>query len=168
MTSVALRTAEEFDLLGVGALHCRSRVDAYAHILSAETLGALTPEQLSAWWSERWKWERETHRLTLAERDGRLAGFIYVGPSETEGAAELYAIHVDPALVGSGVGRVLMAAALEQLAEVGGDRAVLWVLEANERARRFYDRSGWAPDGSTRFEPVNGEPVRQLRYSRPI
>jgi GNAT superfamily N-acetyltransferase len=166
--AVSLRTGADFDLWAVGALHYRSRGDAYAGILAADTLARLSAESLSAWWSERWKWEQETHRLTVAEADGRLAGFTYVGPSETAGAAELYAIHVEPALVGTGVGRLLMANALDQLAEVGGDRAVLWVLEANERARRFYDRGGWAPDGGTRFEAVNGEPVAQLRYARPI
>jgi GNAT superfamily N-acetyltransferase len=165
--SASLRTGEEFDLLAVGALHCRSRSAAYAHIFSAETLDALSAEAMGAWWAERWKWERETHRLTVADADGRLAGFTYVGPSETPGAAELYAIHVDPDLVGTGIGRLLMTNAMNQLAEIG-DRGLLWVLEANHRARRFYDDAGWTPDGVTRIEPVNGEPVPQLRYAHPL
>jgi GNAT superfamily N-acetyltransferase len=166
--SAVLRTGEDFDLFAVGALHYRSRSAAYAGILSAETLARLTADSLSAWWAERWKWERDTHRLTVAETGGELAGFTYVGPSETPGCAELYAIHVEPSLVGTGVGRHLMENALPQLAGLGADRAVLWVLEANEQARRFYDRGGWVPDGGTRVEAVNGEPVPQLRYSRPL
>ena len=166
--AVSLRTGADFDLAGVGALHYRSRADAYAAIFSAETLARLSADSLSAWWIERWKWEQETHRLTVAEADGELAGFTYVGPSETDGASELYAIHVEPGLVGTGVGRALMTNALDQLAELGGDRALLWVLEANERARRFYDRGGWTPDGVTRVEAINGEPVAQLRYARPL
>jgi len=168
--AVNLRTGEDFDLVEIGALHYRSRADAYAHILSAETMAGLSAEALGAWWSERWKWERETHRLTVAEAetDGRIVGFTYVGPSETEGATELYAIHVEPDHVGTGTGRRLMANALRQLAEIGGDRAVLWVLEANDRARRFYDRGGWQPDGATRVEAVNGQPVPQLRYTKEL
>ena len=61
-----------------------------------------------------------------------------------------------------------MSHALEQLREIGGERAVLWVLEENARARRFYDRGGWSPDGATRVEPIGGEPVPQVRYSRPL
>jgi GNAT superfamily N-acetyltransferase len=76
---------------------------------------------------------------------------------------ELYAIHVDPAYLGTGVGRALMADALPRL----GDRAVLWVLEQNARARRFYERGGWEFDGTTREEPMGGVPTRQLRYARP-
>jgi GNAT superfamily N-acetyltransferase len=163
-----LRTGKDFDLQAVGRVHWSSRAAAYAHILAPETLASGgTAAALGEWWSERWKWERETHRLTVAESDdGEIVGFTYVGPSETEGAVELYAIHVVPELVGTGVGRELMAGALEQLREIGGERAVLWVLEENAPARRFYDRGGWQPDGETRVEPVNGEPVPQLRYSR--
>jgi GNAT superfamily N-acetyltransferase len=166
--SVLLRTGEDADLVAVGAVHQRSRAAAYAHVLSAERLAGLSPEALGAWWSERWKWERDTHRLTVAQHNGEVVGFTYVGPSETPGAVELYAIHVDPDLVGTGLGRRLMIDALERLAGLGGDRAVLWVLEANDRARRFYDRGGWTPDGATRTEPVNGRPVPQLRYSHPL
>ena len=169
---MVLRTGDGVDLLGVGAVHQRSRAAAYAHILSPETLAMRTAEAFGEWWSERWKWEQDTHRLTVAEDFERVVGFSYVGPSETAGAAELYAIHVDPAVVGTGVGRLLMANALTQLAEIGSgsgsERAVLWVLAANERARRFYDRGGWSPDGETRVEAISGEPVRQLRYSRPL
>lgn len=152
--------------MAVGAMHYRSRAAAYAHILSDVALAGGSAEAFGEWWSERWRWEKDTHRLTVAERDGELIGFTYVGPSETPGAAELYAIHVDPAHVGTGAGRDLMVNALRQLAELGGDRAVLWVLEANDRARAFYERGGWTPDGATRVEPVSGEPVAQLRYSR--
>jgi len=166
--AATLRTGNDVDLLLVGALHFRSRGAAYARILSAEALASPGAAALAEWWSERWKWEQETHRLTVAEDFERIVGFSYVGPSETAGAAELYAIHVDPAVVGTGVGRRLMEDALARLAELGGERAVLWVLEANERARRFYHQGGWSPDGETRVEPIGGEPVRQLRYSRPF
>jgi GNAT superfamily N-acetyltransferase len=163
-----LRAADDADLFAVGAVHHRSRVEAYAGILSAETLDRSTADAFGAWWSERYKWERDTHRLTVADAGGEVVGFTYVGPSETEGAVELYGIHVEPGLVGTGLGRRLMIDALAQLAELGGERAVLWVLDANAVARRFYDRGGWTPDGTTRVEPVNGEPVSQLRYSHPL
>jgi GNAT superfamily N-acetyltransferase len=166
--SVLLRTGEDDDLWAVGAVHQRSRVAAYAHIIAAETLAARSADGFGEWWSERWKWEKETHRLTIAEEAGEIVGFTYVGPSETPGATELYAIHVEPGHVGTGVGRDLMVHALGQLAGLGEKRAVLWVLEANDQARRFYERGGWRPDGATRVEPVNGEPVPQLRYAHPL
>jgi len=157
-----LRPGADPDLAAVGALHYRSRAAAYAEILSPAALAFGSPAVLGEWWAERWKWERETHRLTVAADAGEVVGFSYVGPSFDEGVRELYAIHVDPAFVGSGVGKLLMLDALPHL----GDQAVLWVLEGNARARRFYERGGWFADGTSRDEAMGGEPTHQLRYSR--
>ena len=165
--SVHLRPVTDDDLRAVGALHFHSRAAAYADILSPDALAYGSPEVLGEWWAERWKWERDTHRLTVAVDGDTLAGFTYLGPSEQDGVAELYAIHADPAYVGTGVGRALMLDALPALAGLG-DRAVLWVLAANERARRFYERGGWALEGTTRTEPIGGEPVDQVRYGRAV
>ena len=163
-----LRTAEESDLLAVGGLHLRSRTSAYAHILSPEALAGGQAQPLGEWWAERWKWERDTHRLTIAEEDGKIAGFTYIGPSDEPGTGELYAIHVDPGHIGTGIGKRLMVHAECQLREIGTTRGVLWVLERNARARRFYERGGWRPDGITRVEAVNGEAVPQLRYGKTL
>jgi GNAT superfamily N-acetyltransferase len=160
VTSV-LRTGEDFDLYAVGALHFRSRVAAYAHFLPPEALNFGSPEALGEYWSERWKWERDDHRLTVATDGDRIVGFTYLGPDEEPGVMLLNAIHVDPEYVGGGVGRLLMLDALEHL----GPRAALWVLEPNDRARRFYERGGWVFDGTTRDEVLNGVPTHQLRYS---
>lgn len=163
--TVLLRPAADDDLPAIGALHFWSRATAYAGIVSPEALRHGSPEALGEWWAERWKWERDTNRLTVAVDGATLAGFTYLGPGEDDGVAELHAIHADPAYVGTGVGRELMRDALPALARIG-HRAALWVLADNARARRFYERGGWAPDGTTRREAIGGEPVDQVRYTR--
>ncbi|MET8148956.1 GNAT family N-acetyltransferase [Actinoplanes sp. NPDC049668] len=165
--SVRLRPAADGDMPAIGALHFHSRATAYADILSPAALAYGSPEALGEWWAERWKWERETHRLTVAVDGVTLAGFTYLGPSEEDGVGMLSAIHADPAYVGTGVGLLLMRDALPALALIG-DRAVLWVLAANARARRFYERGGWVADGVTRTEEMGGEPVPQVRYGRRV
>jgi GNAT superfamily N-acetyltransferase len=62
----------------------------------------------------------------------------------------MYALYVDPGSWGAGYGAALDAAVREDLGEHGFPDATLWVLEANERARRFYEREGWALDGGRR------------------
>jgi ribosomal protein S18 acetylase RimI-like enzyme len=165
--SVRLREVRDDELPAVGALHYHSRVAAYRGFLPAEALSFGSPEALGEWWSERFRWERDTHRLTVAVDGDTIVGFTYVGPSEEPETAELYAIHVDPAHVGTGVGRELMVSALAGLAK-HGDRAVLWVLDGNDRARRFYEEGGWAADGTIRAAPMGGTETRQLRYSRSL
>src|SRR6185436_14145339 len=99
--TVRLRPATERDLHAVGALHFHSRLTAYADILSPAALAYGSPEALGEWWAERWKWERETHRMTVAVDGRTLAGFTYLGPSEQDGVGMLSAIHAVPAYVGT-------------------------------------------------------------------
>jgi len=77
---------------------------------------------------------------------------------------ELMAIYVDPAHVRTGVGRLLMSAARERLRLVGLKGALLWVLDGNVGARRFYERDGWMFDGACRTVTFGNQPVRQVRY----
>ncbi len=160
--TVLLRPATDSDLLAVGDLHYRSRAVAYADLVAATALTFGDGGALGEWWAERWRWEKDTHRLTVAVEDDTVVGFSYLGPTPAAGVRELYAIHVDPAHVGTGVGRRLMADALPHL----GSRAVLWVLAGNTRARRFYERGGWVADGETRQAPLGGEVTCQVRYAR--
>jgi ribosomal protein S18 acetylase RimI-like enzyme len=80
---------------------------------------------------------------------------------------EVYAIYVVSAWWSAGAGRALMNAALAALRADGYRRAVLWVLADNVRARRFYDRAGFAPDGAcTIISGLGG--VLEVRYYRDL
>ncbi|MFI6759120.1 GNAT family N-acetyltransferase [Micromonospora sp. NPDC050417] len=164
-----LRPATADDLIAVGALHARSRQAAYGSFLPAEAL-ASSGELLGPWWSERWKWERETHLMTVVDAGDRLVGFSYVGPHELDpaGYGELCAIHLEPDQRGRGLGRALMVNALETLHGRGWRRAALWVLTGNTRAQEFYRRGGWTADGTTRTEQIGTAPTMQRRYVRDL
>lgn len=166
--TVSLRPAEPTDLPTVGRLHHRSRAAAYRDLLPAGALAVPTADMLADWWASRWALERDSHLLTVAGYDGRLAGFTYIGPDEdgAPGAGELYAIHLDPDLQARGIGRALMVEALAELHRRGFRRALLWVLTGNAHARRFYERGGWRPDGCRRHAPIGGADTPQLRYVR--
>ncbi len=63
--------------------------------------------------------------------------------------AELYALYVAPAWWSTGTGRALMDRVLAEVRAEGYPRIVLWVLEENARARRFYERAGFRPSGAS-------------------
>ncbi|WP_229399715.1 GNAT family N-acetyltransferase [Micromonospora okii] len=164
--TIILRRATGDDLLPVGALHQRSRVAAYSSFLPPEALADPTAEAMGAYWAERWAWERDDHLMTVAERDGRLVGFSYLGPDDADDPATglLNAIHLEPDERGRGTGRALMVDALATMRGRGWRRGVLWVLESNRRAREFYERGGWLPTGERREEQIGTVRVPQLRY----
>jgi RimJ/RimL family protein N-acetyltransferase len=58
--------------------------------------------------------------------------------------------------------------AADRLRELGYVEAVLWVVPANERARRLYESEGWSDDDLRRDDEAFGVVVSQMRYRRPL
>ena len=79
----------------------------------------------------------------------------------------MYAVYVAPAHWSTGAGRALTDAALDGLRAAGYRRVVLWTLTENDRARRFYDKAGFASDGATNVLAALGR-VEELRYARDL
>lgn len=106
----------------------------------------------------------------VAERAGHVVGWGCCGPSRDEDVpdrtAELYALYVLPERIGTGVGSALIDALTARAVEAGASSLLLWVLAANDRARRFYTRAGFAPDGREEQFDVNGVAVPEVRYAR--
>ena len=57
-----------------------------------------------------------------------------------------------------------MAHAVAQLRAMGFREAVLWVLDTNQRARRFYEVAGWHLDGGTKHQLWRGAEFDEVRY----
>jgi GNAT superfamily N-acetyltransferase len=68
-------------------------------------------------------------------------------------------LYVLPDHWGREVGRALHDRVLDRLRERGSHHCHLWVLEENERARRFYERHGWRENGTTRVVPFPPNPI---------
>ncbi|MFF1293948.1 MULTISPECIES: GNAT family N-acetyltransferase [unclassified Streptomyces] len=106
----------------------------------------------------------------VAEQDGELFGWAAYGPyreGEVRTAdAELYAIYVDPGRYGAGIGHALLRESVRRCTAAGHDRMYLWVLKGNTRARAFYERAGFWPDGAEEPFEVDGVPVPEVRYTR--
>lgn len=108
------------------------------------------------------------HRAGQPFPAGRLTPAGPLTPAGLAGeTGEVYAIYLVPAAWSTGTGRALMDAALGGLRAAGYRRVVLWVLAGNARARRFYDKAGFAPDGTTNILTGLGG-VEELRYARPL
>jgi ribosomal protein S18 acetylase RimI-like enzyme len=81
--------------------------------------------------------------------------------------AELYALYVRPSSWSTGTGRALMERVLARTGAAGYQAITLWVLRDNQRARRFYERAGFAPDGATNVLAGLGG-ILEVRYRRPL
>ena len=105
-----------------------------------------------------------TSATFLAALPGEVIGFASSGPCrdpDPAHALELFAMYVRAAWHGTGVADRLLAAAVRD------EPASLWVFEVNPRARGFYARHGFHPDGTRQVEPGTGVPeVRLVRAQR--
>jgi GNAT superfamily N-acetyltransferase len=163
---MVLRSAEPGEELAVAEVHVRSWQVAYRGLLPNAYLDGLRPEDRAARYifGKRTPDQPET---VIALEDGSLRGFATLGHSrdpDRQLGGELYALYVDPAFWGTGVGRGLMIDARGRLMRRGYVEAHLWVLVGNARAERFYQADGWSPDGSRRAREVHGVKVDELRY----
>jgi GNAT superfamily N-acetyltransferase len=156
------------DAGAIAAISVRGWQWAYRGLMPDAFLDSLSVEPRTAGWRRYLAGQSALGRTWLAERDGRALGFAHTGPSRDADAAadvgEVYAIYVEPAEAGTGIGRALFGHAVAEMARQGCQAATLWVLAGNQRARRFYEAAGWRPDGTTRVEPREGYDLHEVRY----
>ncbi|WP_328666962.1 GNAT family N-acetyltransferase [Streptomyces sp. NBC_00322] len=157
------------DVEAVATIRVRGWQFAYDGLMPASYLDAMSVEEDAA---RRREFLKDGSVVTnlVAERDGEVVGWGCFGPSRDEGRpaglCELYAIYVLPDRVSTGVGRALMDELTGRAEADGFERMLLWVLKENDRARRFYGKAGFAPDGAEEPFEVEGVKVPEVRYAR--
>ena len=170
---VRIRDMAVGDCDAVAAVRVRGWRSAYAGLMPQSYLDAMSIEEDAARRRAHFSGDdggRVSH--VVAERDGEVVGWGCFGQSRDEGEApgvcELYALYVLPERVATGVGRALMEELTRRAAADGFERMQLWVLKENERARRFYAKAGFAPDGAEEPFVVDGVAVPEVRYARAL
>jgi ribosomal protein S18 acetylase RimI-like enzyme len=158
-----IRAATVDDAAAIASIQARAWRHAYADIVAPDDMRE--PSDMEPRWRE-WLADGQVGGRVF-EQDGVVAGFAMYGACRDDEAGErtgeLYAIYVDPAAQGAGVGSSLLEAAVGELSERGFAEALLWTFEANGLARTFYERHGW--------ELVAGHQERlapEIRYRRPL
>lgn len=157
-----IRRARLEDVAAVAEVHVRTWQAAYEHVFGAERLAGIDPGARERF-ARRFSTDPD-YDAFVAEDEGRIVGFVACGPAEQEAEQrELFAIYVLPEAWGTTAAPGLMEAALGAMRERGAPDAILWVLDDNPRARRFYEREGWRSDETAESEYL-GLTVPLVRY----
>lgn len=169
-----IRPALPDDATAVAAVHVASWQGAYRGVFPDEVLDGpeLAVSRLRQWQQILGDPQPGAVDLVAEDDTGQVVALLHAGPTRDEDGgpqtAEVRAIYASPDAWGTGAGRELMSTALDRLREAGWTDVTLWVLGSNERARRFYARAGFAPDGATKDETMRGTPVTEVRYRRTL
>ena len=186
-----IRAGSAADAAQVAAVQREGWLAAYTGIIADEIIDRVTTPDDGARVRQSFR-TRPWQRMIVAVPDGKdgeddgrsgIVGYAAFGPEtdvlgapwphplSTDGeerrVAELYALYVRPAWWSTGTGRALMDRALGRSVAAGYSSVTLWVLRDNRRARRFYERAGFAPDGATNVLTGLGD-VLEVRYRQQL
>ncbi|WP_328863970.1 GNAT family N-acetyltransferase [Streptomyces virginiae] len=159
-----VRVMTEADVTAVSEIRVTGWKAAYAGIVPRSYLDRMTVEADA---HRRRQYvaspDKATIDLVAVDARGGVVGWACLGPSSTA-AGELHALYVQPSLIGAGIGSTLLQAVHANALARGFDSLLLWVLTDNTRARRFYERAGYAADGAVQAEDYDGVSITEVRY----
>ena len=136
--------------------------DSYLSRLSAGRWEARFRESLAA----------GTEETYAVEAMGAVVGLLTLGAcrdldEDQEATGEIWGIYIAPSHWRRGIGSWVYSEGERMLRERGYGQVVLWVFERNAQARRFYESSGFHPDGATKTQHV-GTGLAAMRYRKSL
>lgn len=165
---VVVRLADRDSAPALTALHRSAAHTGYAHIFPPDAAPPTYEEDLARW--EHWlgpDWD-QGRRAYVAAANRRVVGVVLSGPDPDEPeVGHLARLYVDPSCWGRGIGTRLYGTALRDLIDRDFPEATLWVLEANDRARSWYERLGWrlGDKRKTTYAPAG---IDDVHYRLPL
>lgn len=164
---MVVREARVSDARRIAEIHADAWKCVYRGMLPDRVLDSLSVERGERNWEA--KLTDGTDEVLVVEREGRVIGFAAFGARRDDDAddrtGEIYAIYLEPGEWRAGYGSALAKAAMTSLQERGFSEVTLWVLEANQAARRFYEAMRFEVDGATKVDRRrDGTELHEVRY----
>lgn len=142
----------------------------FSHLISEDWLDAMDDRldaDVAAWTRSLKRPGNRTRTAVALAEDGEVIGMASAAPvlEESDRLAtgakwELFTVYVAKAWQGSGIAGRLAEAVL------GDEPALLWVLEENPRARAFFEKLGFVPDGGREELPEEWDGAHDIRMVR--
>lgn len=153
------------DRLAISRIYAESWKFAYKDILPASYLAGLSDGH---WISNLEKPGMNT--LVLIENGVFIgtSGYCKSRFSDFSDFGEIVSLYLLPQYIGQEYGRRLLDAVVGELSKLGYHDIFLWVLEANARARGFYEKAGFTASGRYLDDTIGGQAVREVQYCRSI
>lgn len=154
---------ENDDLMSIREIYEKSWKSAYKGIVPMDYMESVP--------KERWggKFGQNGRTDLVADCGDKLVGTASYCPSRWEkfsSCGEIVTIYLLPEYIGRGIGSQLMNACIQELEFMGYTEILLWVLEENYRARRFYEKHGFILTDEVMDDNIGGKPLREIMYIR--
>lgn len=139
-SNINVRKVKYEDIESVVDINIKDWKMAYKGIIDQLTLDNLDRNAKI----EKWRKHYNIGNVIVAQKEEKILGFCrYSQETETaECDCEIIALYVDYENHEHGVGRKLMEYAMNDLREKGKRNMIIWCLEKNIEARKFYEKMG--------------------------
>lgn len=164
--SIRYANVEDIDILA--SVHSQSLRAAYKDIIPDDILeNDFSVERRRAGFTRELDKKRPFN--VIAIDDDNPVGLLSFGDSRhikvDEDTTELWRIYLLPQYWGSGFGKQIFSWGINEIKSRGFKKVILWVLEENIRARRFYEKNDFIHDGQ-KMEEEMGKKIVDLLYIR--
>ena len=162
-----IRETKETDAYDAAMVHVLSWQSAYRGIVPDEILCNLSVDKQAERFINGYSEYKGISFYFVAELDGKIIGNLVISKCRDDGkpqAGEIIAIYLLEEHWGKEYGRAMIDYAVDALKYKKYNEAIIWVLEENKRARRFYEKCGFAQDGAKKEISI-GKPLCELRYA---
>ena len=144
-------------------IHSESWNFAYSDIVSKEII-----DKYNLRWPMIWNkmLSNNINSHYVITLDDVIIGFLTISVARDndlkESFYELVGLYLNPEYVAKGYGKQAMDWIKKEIKSRGHDKISLWVLEENNRARRFYEKAGFVSDGEAK--PSGLADTQEVRY----
>lgn len=170
---LTFRDARENDAADLADIGRDTFVETFGHLYPATDLRDYLAETYSV---DKMKDDlRDTQvEVRIAFSGRRMVAYCKIGPVKLpteigpEPALELHRVYVYRARQGVGVGRILLAWAIDRARRRGAKNLFLGVWESNERAIKLYESRGFEKVGAYKFsvgETLDDEIIMRLKLT---
>ena len=149
------------DLLEISNIYERSWKYAYRDIIPQDYLDSIP----------KGRWAGSINKIGMNSlvviENGRIIGtasFCKSRWKQYSDYGEIVSIYFLPAYMGKGYGHQLLKKCIEELNILGYDNILLWVLEDNQRARKFYEKNGFSCSEIFMSDNIGGKELREVMY----
>ncbi len=162
--SIDVRRAEPEDAAGIAATHDASWRQAYCGMLPYKSLDTMVRRRGVNWWERAIRHSTNILVLDIADK---IVGYVTLGPNRVRTLpfeGEIYELYLMPEYQGIGFGKKLFASARHELKNIGMSGCVVWALEDNDNAIRFYQNAG-GRDVAEGNETFDGSSMKKIAFA---
>lgn len=143
--TINIRVAQKSDASSIAVIHVASWQKAYEDYIPSYILAELSISD------RKQQWENLISngvKVLVIEKNNLILGFASICSArdpdfDPTHCGEISAIYLNPDVWHKGLGKKLCAEAISELKKLGFSEVIVWVLEENVQARKFYESIGF-------------------------